>query len=48
MAVYEMATSRLFIDHEKIKKGKEEKFALAHSRLEAHYFVNGGFFRSDN
>ncbi|EAS04598.1 proline iminopeptidase (macronuclear) [Tetrahymena thermophila SB210] len=44
MAVWEMATCKLFIDEEKLKKGKDDKFALAHSRLEAHYFVNGGFF----
>lgn len=45
---YEMSTSKLFIDKETVEKGEEDKFALAFARIETHYFVNGGFFKSDN
>lgn len=32
---------------EKVKRGSEDEFALAFARIENHYFVNGGFFPSD-
>jgi len=38
---------KLFIDEEKLKEGRGDKFTLAHARIEAHYFVNGGFFRNE-
>ena len=43
-----MCTSKLFIDEESVKKGEEDKFALAFARIETHYFVNGGFFRTES
>lgn len=45
---YEMATSKLHIDHESVKKGEDDAFALAFARIETHYFVNGGFFSHEN
>ena len=45
---WEMATSKLFVDEQNLKKGEEDKFALAFARIETHYFVNGAFFEKDN
>jgi len=45
-STWEMSTSRLFTDPELVAKGDDDKFALAFARIECHYFVNGGFFRS--
>ncbi len=45
---YEMATSKLLIDEENVKKGEDDKFALAFARIETHYFIHGGFFKGDN
>jgi len=44
---WEMATSRLYIDPEYIKRGADDEFAVAFARIEAHYFVNAGFFKYD-
>jgi len=45
---YELATSRLFVDPEYIRRAAEDaKFALAFARIESHYFVHGGFFKYD-
>ncbi|EGG22079.1 Proline iminopeptidase [Cavenderia fasciculata] len=44
---WEMATSRLMVDDEKIKEGEDPAFALAFARIECHYFVNGGFFKEE-
>ncbi|GAA5821210.1 hypothetical protein JCM11251_004514 [Rhodosporidiobolus azoricus] len=41
--LWEMATSRLSTDPEYLKKADEPGFADAFARIEAHYFVNGGF-----
>jgi proline iminopeptidase len=40
------ATSRLIVDPVAVKKGEKDEFALAFARIECHYFVNGGFFKS--
>jgi pimeloyl-ACP methyl ester carboxylesterase len=37
---------RLFIDPEAVKRGEAPEFALAFARIETHYFVHGGWFRS--
>lgn len=44
----EGATSKLFPDHDFISHYEEDEFALAFARIEAHYFVNKGFFESDD
>jgi len=47
-AGWEMQTSRLYVDPALLARGEDPVFALAFARIEAHYFVNGGFFRSDD
>ena len=42
-----MATSKLVPNHEMIAKADGDAFALAFARIEAHYFINKGFFDSD-
>ena len=44
---WEMATSKLAINHEMIQKADQDAFALAFARIECHYFINKGFFSSD-
>lgn len=43
-----MATSKLLINEENLKKGEDDKFAIAFARIETHYFANGGFFKHEN
>lgn len=45
---WEMRTSYLVPNESRIKQGEDDKFALAFARIENHYFVNKGFFSSDN
>ncbi|EAR84013.1 proline iminopeptidase (macronuclear) [Tetrahymena thermophila SB210] len=45
---WEMATSKLLINEERLAQGEDEKFAVQFARIETHYFVNGGFFRNEN
>ena len=45
---WEMVTSRLIVDPALLEKAEDDKFALASSRIETHYFVNGGFLESEN
>ena len=40
---YELATSTLLIDQEALKKVDDDVWVLAHSRIEAHYFVHGAW-----
>ena len=44
---WEGSTSRLHVDPDYIARFGEDRFAEAFARIEAHYFVNGGFFRTD-
>jgi len=44
---WEMATSRLYVDPASLAKADDDEFALAFARIEAHYFVNAGFFKYD-
>ncbi len=45
--LWEMATSKLYVSEENIKRAAEDSFALAFARIECHYFVNGGFFKEE-
>lgn len=47
-STWEMATSRLFVDQELLKRAELDDWALQFAKIEAHYFVNGGFFRCDS
>lgn len=44
---WEMQTSYLVQNEDSLKRGENDKFALAFARIENHYFVNKGFFDSD-
>ncbi|GAA5943062.1 hypothetical protein JCM3775_000632, partial [Rhodotorula graminis] len=44
---WEMATSRLAVDEEYLSRADDAAFADAFARIEAHYFVNKGFFERD-
>jgi proline iminopeptidase len=45
---WEGATSSLLPDPARVQQFASEDFALALARIEAHYFVNGGFFEREN
>lgn len=45
---WEAATSRLFVDPDLVAKFDDPDTALAFARIEAHYFVNRGFFETDD
>jgi len=45
-SVWEAAASSLYPSAEKIAEADDDAFAIAHSRIECHYFVNKGFFES--
>lgn len=45
---WEMATSSLLLNDEKISHGEDPKFALAFARIETHYFKNNGFFKEND
>jgi proline iminopeptidase len=47
-SIWEGATSSLWPNEERTQKFGEPEFALALARIEAHYFVNGGFFTHEN
>jgi proline iminopeptidase len=47
-SVWEAATSFLLPDPEHIQHSGEDEFALALARIECHFFVNRGFFRSED
>jgi len=45
-SVWEMSTSRLFVDPAYIARAAEDDlFAVAFARIECHYFVNAGWFK---
>jgi proline iminopeptidase len=46
-SVWEASTSKLYPDPDLMAKLAEEQFADAFARIECHYFVNKGFFQSD-
>jgi len=47
-SVWEGTTSKLFTDPALVKRFGGGRFADAFARIEAHYFVNRGFFKSDD
>ncbi len=47
-SVWEASTSKLFPSETSIKRFGEAEFAEAFARIECHYFVNKGFFSSEN
>jgi proline iminopeptidase len=47
-SIWEASTSKLFIDAGLIEKFGEEHFAAAFARIECHYFINKGFFETEN
>lgn len=46
-SVWEASTSKLFPDPDLMKNFSEDEFAEAFARIECHYFINQGFFQSD-
>lgn len=46
-SVWEGSTSFLLQNEDYIRRCGGDQFSLAFARIECHYFVNGGFFRSD-
>ncbi len=47
-SVWEGSTSRLLPDPELIAKTGGDEFAIAFARIECHYFVNKGFFETED
>lgn len=47
-SVWEAATSYLLLNRENLRKWGEEDFAVAVARIECHYFVNRGFFATED
>lgn len=47
-AIWEGATSRLYVDPDMVGHYGDDEFALAFARIENHYFVNGAWFRQDD
>ena len=47
-AIYEGSTSFLMMDPDNVRKWGEEAFALAVARIECHYFINGGFLKTES
>lgn len=47
-SIWEGSTSKLFMDPTFIERFAGDEFADAFARIECHYFVNKGFFQTDN
>ncbi len=47
-SIWEGSTSKLYTDPELVKKFGGGRFADAFARIEAHYFVNKGFLKTDD
>lgn len=47
-SVWEGSTSKLFPSENTIQRFGEDDFAEAFARIECHYFVNKGFFKTEN
>ncbi|KAL2914205.1 hypothetical protein HK105_206300 [Polyrhizophydium stewartii] len=45
---WECATSKLFVDDAMLAKADSDEWSLAFARIECHYFVNNGFFKSNS
>ncbi len=46
-SVWEGTTLSLLPDRDRVQKFGADDYALAFARIECHYFINGGFLRSD-
>jgi len=47
-SVWEMTTSRLYVDPKHIARATEnDMWAIAFARIESHFFVNGGWFKKE-
>jgi proline iminopeptidase len=46
-SIWEGATSFLRLNPDYVAKFEQDEYAAAFARIECHYFVNGGFLRSD-
>ena len=47
-SAWEGRTLSLLPDAERVKRFSEDAYALAFARIECHYFINSGFFSSDD
>jgi proline iminopeptidase len=47
-SAWEGTTLSIKADPERVRKFREDRYALAFARIESHYFVNGGFLSSDD
>ena len=47
-SIWEGATSFLRLNPEYVAKFQEDEYAAAFARIECHYFINRGFFATDN
>jgi proline iminopeptidase len=47
-AIWEGATSFLRLNPDYVAKFQEDDYAAAFARIECHYFINNGFFATDN
>ncbi|HZR36566.1 MAG TPA: prolyl aminopeptidase [Nevskia sp.] len=47
-SIWEGTTSKLLQSEDMVARYSSENFAEAFARIECHYFINGGFFRSPN
>ncbi len=47
-SIWEGATSFLRMNPGYVAKFRQDNYAAAFARIECHYFVNGGFLRTDN
>lgn len=47
-STWEGRTLSLLPDYDRVRQISEDHYALAFARIECHYFVNGGFFETDD
>jgi len=47
-SIWEGATSFLRLNPDYVAKFQEDEYAAAFARIECHYFINRGFFKTDN
>lgn len=47
-SMWEASTSKLLPDHDLMERFSDGNFATAFARIECHYFMNGGFFESED
>lgn len=45
---WEMATSQLCVNQDNLNRCADDAFSLAFARIECHYFINNGFFKTPN